>query len=112
MYSADIRYRYTVNDQSYQGFDVTLSDGSSSRAGRARGIVNDYPVGQNVTVYYDPELPERAVLEPGVSWMVYGFLLMGGLMVLLGIYVFLRTIIVAIALLLGVGTLAARLRRS
>lgn len=74
-YGATVNYRYTVNDQSYNGDKVSLTDYSSSSRGRAEDIVERYEEEDIVTVYYDPYDPSKAVLETGANWVQY--LLMG-----------------------------------
>ena len=63
-YKADVAYRYKVQGRDYSSGRITLVDFSSS-AGRAQGIVNRYPDGAPVTVYYNPVDPSDAVLERG-----------------------------------------------
>jgi hypothetical protein len=46
-------------------------------------VVPKYPVGTRVTVHYDPEAPERSLLEPGVRFGPFLAVLFG-----LGIIVF------------------------
>lgn len=66
-YSPNVVYEYSVIGQAYQGkrisFD-TLSSGSQKNAER---IVGRYQVGAPVTVSYDPQKPQEAVLERRVS---------------------------------------------
>lgn len=69
-YDAEIRYEYVVNDQQYNGDMVNFGEYSGSHA-HAEGIVNRYPVGQTVQVYYNPAEVTEAVLEPGVSTSSY-----------------------------------------
>jgi Protein of unknown function (DUF3592) len=63
-YKTDVTYRYKVRDHDYSSERITLADFSST-AGRAQGIVNRYPDGSSVTVYYNPVDPSDAVLERG-----------------------------------------------
>lgn len=65
-YHADIAFEYAVNDQRYAGDTVNFGQYGGSY-GHAEEIVNKYPVGESVQVYYDPNEPTTAVLEPGVS---------------------------------------------
>lgn len=78
MYSPDIAYNYTVNSQQYDSSQVGMLDGSTSIRGTVQDTVKRYPSGTTVTVYYDPEDPANAVLEPGLKG---GVLLLGGLLV-------------------------------
>ncbi len=88
MYAAEITYRYTVEALEYHCSTVAFGgNGSSSSSQAAYAVTKRYPVGQAVPVYYEPQKPENAVLEPGVTWAsyaVYGiglvFLVVGGLM--------------------------------
>jgi len=66
-YSPEITYTYTVNNVSQTNKTIKFGENSYSSRKKAEGIANSYPVGKNVTVYYDPEKPARSVLEPGVS---------------------------------------------
>lgn len=90
MYAAEVLYKYTVDGREYQSDNVYFGgDYRSSSSSGAYEVVNRYPVGDTVKVHYDPDKPENAVLEPGVTWMsylVYGiglvFFIVGLLLVL------------------------------
>lgn len=75
-YSADVAYDYTVNGTRYTGDRVTFGSVSTSSTARARRVLNRYPKGKEVTVYYNPEDPEQSVLEPGIhgaTWFLPAF---------------------------------------
>ena len=58
-------YQYVVGGHPYQGFRVRLGEqlGSVRFAGGAERLVQKYPTGAQVVVYFDPENPAEAVLE-------------------------------------------------
>ncbi len=70
-YHADIDFAYVVDDHRYTADTVSFGQYGSSNRSHAEEILARYPVGQAVTVYYDPAEPETAVLEPGVTWSSY-----------------------------------------
>ncbi|RMG98831.1 MAG: DUF3592 domain-containing protein [Chloroflexi bacterium] len=76
-YYADVSYSYVVDDHRYVSDTVSFGEYGSSDRSHAEEVVARYPVGKRVTVYYNPELPETAVLEPGVTWSSYFPLAMG-----------------------------------
>jgi hypothetical protein len=88
-YKADVAYRYKVHDRDYSSGRITLADYSST-ASRAEGIVNRYPSGAPVTVYYNPGDPSDAVLERGgtsgirVLYIIGGVFAAAGVLFLLG----------------------------
>ena len=63
-YSAHIIYSYHVGGTGYIGDRLCFGSMSSSSS-YAGGIVNRYPVGKKVSVYYSPNDPQLAALEPG-----------------------------------------------
>lgn len=81
MYRANIRYEYAVNGESHESdiwrFGAKISWLSwPSVAARATAR---YPFGKSVTVFYNPNNPSDAVLEPGtIDWtgFVLGLLFM------------------------------------
>jgi len=88
VYRADVRYAYTVDGQEYEGDRVEFGGFSSSNAKRAYRIVGTYRKGQTVAVYYDPNDPSRAVLEPGkTTWFSKGAVCAGSGFVLVGLLV-------------------------
>ncbi|GMT48974.1 MAG: hypothetical protein IEMM0008_0513 [bacterium] len=77
-YDADVHYKYTINGKEYTN-DKKAFSGSSGGSGEeahaiAIAIVKRYPRGKNVKVYYKPDDPGTAVLEPS-GWEDYLWLL-------------------------------------
>lgn len=73
MYATDISYDFTVGNKSYTGTRISLTSGNT-KTSSLKGIKKDlqkYPVGAKVTVYYDPELPNNAVLQTGADTFTY-----------------------------------------
>jgi hypothetical protein len=66
-YAAKVVYNYQVGGQNLTGDRRRFSEASTSSARRAQEIANRYPVGSQVTVYYDPDNPQVSVLETGVG---------------------------------------------
>ena len=58
-----IRYSYSVDGNPYMGkrirYMLVISDGATQR------LMSQYPQGAQVRVYYDPQRPDRAVLQAG-----------------------------------------------
>jgi hypothetical protein len=84
-YRPDIVYDYEVNGTPYSGNRVGVLHVGSSNPRKAEDVVARYPVGSEVTVFYDPSDPQTAVLEPGVSWFSYMPIVGGTVFVLAGI---------------------------
>ena len=75
-YFGDVTFRYVVADLPYTSDNVSFGQYGGNRS-HAEEIVAKYPVGSQVTVYYDPNEVETAVLEPGVTWSSYLLIGMG-----------------------------------
>ncbi|MBN2820749.1 MAG: DUF3592 domain-containing protein [Bacteroidales bacterium] len=107
IYAAAINYDFTVENKSYSGNRISLTSGNT-RTSSLREVKKDlqkYPVGANVTVYYDPELPNNAVLEPGADFFTYIIkyapFLLGFFGILMLIRIFRKVAILALALFAG-----------
>ncbi len=97
-YSADVTYKYTVDDTEISCERIWFGDNYSS-SGRSQfvKIVSEYPVGNEVTVFYKPDDPFIAVLKPGPVFSSYigfglgwGFLVIGGGLLLIPMSGFLK----------------------
>jgi cytoskeletal protein RodZ len=62
---ARIRYIYKVDGNTYTGTRFTLDNGESGIRQVARRL-DAYPQGHTITVYFNPNNPSHAVLEPGM----------------------------------------------
>ena len=85
-YFPHVTYNYTVNGDSFDGYEIAFSGYSSTDRSEVEAVLARYPVNQVVTVYYNPDKPNRSVLEPGVRAFPYGFLLGGVLFVGVGFW--------------------------
>jgi len=65
-----IVYRYQVNEVGYVGNRISFGDAGGNFSGNY-----SYSAGQKIAVYYSPDDPSQAVLQPGVietPWWVLG----------------------------------------
>ncbi|MCY3413501.1 MAG: DUF3592 domain-containing protein [Candidatus Heimdallarchaeota archaeon] len=95
-YTAYIRYSYQVGGRSYQSDSVYPGGASysSSDSSEFEALVEKYPVGASVTVYYNPSDPEQSALEtdiPGFIWIFPGiglfFVFMSIVLIIVGLRV-------------------------
>ena len=70
-YSPSIKYRYTVGGTAYTSTRYAYGMGSTSDHGYARGIVDQYPAGARIAVYYDPDDPAESLLHLEVPAIQY-----------------------------------------
>ncbi len=88
----EILYEYAVDKKVYTSDKVIYSSTGSSDKNYALNYVNKYPVGKEITVYYDPNHPEKSVLEPLVRdyqliYMFIGFAILGLFIASLSIFI-------------------------
>ena len=77
-----IRYEYSVDGISYESLSINSIDTPFYPSSYA----NRYPVGKNIIVYYNPNNPAEAVLEPGFVDILKAFGGFSGLFFVLGIF--------------------------
>jgi hypothetical protein len=91
MYNAAIEFSYEVDGQEYRSTkgatDLVNVTVGNARA-QAESEVARYPAGMAVDVYYDPENPTRASLEPREAMTLTGnnSLIVGGILIAVAIY--------------------------
>jgi hypothetical protein len=84
-YWAEVRYEFTVDGRTRTGARVAFGgDAASSDPSSAQTIVNRYPAGAAVTVYYRPGNPDVCVLEPGLKGQAWIFPALGLLFFIIG----------------------------
>jgi hypothetical protein len=67
VYGPDLAFAYTVGGRPFLGRRYQLHDEPSGSKARAQRIAASFPIGQPVTVWYDPHLLNRAVLDRGFT---------------------------------------------
>ena len=67
-YLAKVNFTYEANGSTYESDRVNFDYGMrTSNIRKQQSVVEQYPAGSNVTVYYDPEDPQQSVLEKRVD---------------------------------------------
>ena len=89
-YSVDVRYRYELDGQEFEGDRLRFGNVSYKSRSKAQKVMNRYPRGKEVEVFYDPENPQSSVLIKGIglSWLAVG---LGAAMFLLGLVMLIKT---------------------
>jgi hypothetical protein len=64
-YAATVRYRYRVGNKDYEGDRIRAGGHRALTQAGAQARASKYSIGRRLRVYYDPQHPARAVLEPG-----------------------------------------------
>ena len=86
MYRPEISYQYTADGHEFVASRTRFGQRLAlSWSGPAIRAVRRYPAGKTVLVYFDPQDPAEAVLEPGISAYVFAGLLLGALFLFFGI---------------------------
>lgn len=67
VYSAEVNYSYAVNGVSFTSGRVRFGSINTGNRVFPAQLVEKYPAGSSVTVYYSASDPSMAVLEPGVQ---------------------------------------------
>ncbi|MBI4979973.1 DUF3592 domain-containing protein [Candidatus Woesearchaeota archaeon] len=84
-YKPEIVYTYSVEGNNYSSNFVTVEPVCYNNPQKPTKIVNLYPSGTKVTVYYSPNDPSVAVLEPGAKSGGYVITVVGIIFFLIGI---------------------------
>lgn len=90
MYQPKIMTKYTVGGRNYVAHEVHFGESSSwrSNSNYAYDLVNKYPLGSEVTVYYKPDEPSVVVLDTSAQFFSFLIVALGAALVLLGAYLF------------------------
>ncbi|MEZ6047919.1 MAG: DUF3592 domain-containing protein [Planctomycetaceae bacterium] len=65
LFCPDISYEYEINEKKYVGNRLRIIPLDVLDEDEIQEEIERFPLGKEVSVYYDPELPERSVLTPG-----------------------------------------------
>ena len=63
-YQTKILYEYTVDNSNFKGHRITYVNYEYKKSLPVQQIINQYPEGKLVTVYYMPGAEQESVLEP------------------------------------------------
>jgi hypothetical protein len=97
---ADIGYAYAVDGAAFNETRVNFGSNGSGSWAKVQDVVDRYPVGKTVDVFYNPAKPSESVLEPGMTGGAYFLPVFGGVFALIGVGAIVAT---AIAMKKGVG---------
>lgn len=86
-YIARVCFSYEISGVPYQGDCINFDYGMrTSNLRIQQAIIEQYPEGSSVTVYYDPEKPDQAVLERKVNG-AFTTLFVSAIFILIGIII-------------------------
>ena len=67
-YYPKVQYQYQIEGRQYSGNRINFGGETGGMKWLAQRAVDRYPSGKTVRVYYDPQNPEYAILESGITW--------------------------------------------
>ena len=77
-YRPQIEYTYVVDGKTYQGSTLRIPSRPYGRSNKAQEAIAEFSLKKPCTVYFDPEDPNKSVLQPGVYFLnVAGLALFG-----------------------------------
>jgi hypothetical protein len=84
-YEANIMYAYEVDGKQYEFNRITQMDIGDTDTYRATLTIRKYTVGMEVNVFYNPDNPAEAILEPAGGVDGVAGAIMGGITILLSL---------------------------
>ncbi|MBI2499233.1 DUF3592 domain-containing protein [Candidatus Woesearchaeota archaeon] len=85
-YSPTILFEYFINGTKYFSNRISFGGTSTGLIGIQRILIK-YPVGSDVLVYYNPQKPQISILEPGITFSIIIFLLVGIIFTIVGFFI-------------------------
>ena len=82
-YYPEVRYLYDARGVAYTGEQISFGGAIGGSHQKAAEIVAQYPVGKNLTVYYNPNNPAEAVIERRIGSKL--FLIIGAIFTVIGV---------------------------
>jgi len=89
-YYPRIRYRYTVDGETYRSDQILPVGSRGGEEDWAHEFLADYPEGETVEGFYVAGDPDQAFLVEGKPWMVWLLQGMGGIFALIGLFTLVR----------------------
>ena len=83
-YTPEVRYEYVVDGHEHSASRIDLLDRAASWPGFAERVIARYPMWSDVTVFYDPTDPSRAILERDAAPRWARWITVAGLAVTVG----------------------------
>lgn len=90
-YSSDIHYTYKVKGNSYRANNIRLLKFWTSSKQEVENEVKKYPKWKKVKVYYNPNDPKDAMLEPGIILLDYFVAAIGLAFFMMGLLIAIKT---------------------
>ncbi len=85
IYRAHVVYSYSVNGKTFKSNRIAFESYSTNLKGEALAVVDKYPLGKTIMVYYDPANPGSSILEKSASNAAFFVIGIGCLCTFLGI---------------------------
>ncbi len=79
VYSAKVRYEYAVNGNKHKGVTQKLAKRADNGEKIHKALLEQYPIGSDLTVYYNPANPVQSSLQKGITGL---HLLLGAVLLL------------------------------
>lgn len=64
-------YLYIVGEKVYEGHRLDSGWRCFGSESHLKEVLERYPSGKEVQVFYNPEYPEKSMLEPGLNWSIF-----------------------------------------
>ncbi len=71
VYFPAISYRYKVNSKTYIGKEISTMLLRTSNASNGQELISKYPLNSQISVFYNQNKPDEAVIEKGVPTRAY-----------------------------------------
>jgi hypothetical protein len=84
-YRPKIFYTYVVKNIEYNGERISWGEYATADKADATVVTDKYPKGAVVQVYYAPDNPQLAVLEPGTHGIPWFFIMLGSVFLAIGL---------------------------
>lgn len=83
-YQAEVRYEFTVNGITFSGDCVSFGNRSAAISPFKEQLEDRFRRGKAVSVSYNPRNPKQCVLQPGLQWESFSWLVGGCVLLFTG----------------------------